>query len=200
MNMLLPHFSVPVNVLSEEGNLDPKSLFVEKFKSLRLEIGFGNGEHLAALLRNYKDIGFFGAEPFINGMAGFLKDISEESPPNIRVLMDDAMLLVKSFMDGSLEKIYVLNPDPWPKKRHHKRRIINESNLDQFARVLQEGGELIMATDVDELGEWMNDQCSQHKHFVLKSKTQPQEWIETRYAFKGKQAGRAQSFLTFIKK
>jgi tRNA (guanine-N7-)-methyltransferase len=170
-----------------------------------LEIGFGNGEHLIALMDQYSDAFYIGAEPFLNGIAAFLNDMGDRPKNNIRVFPDDAMLLVNVLADESIDKIYALNPDPWPKKRHHKRRLINRENLDQFARVLKPGGSLIMATDVDDLAEWMVTQSANHKAFEWTAEnskdwqTPPAEWTETRYAFKGKKAGRRQSFLIFKK-
>ncbi len=233
---LMPALSIPEELLTEERSLDPGALFEKPLDEYRLEIGFGSGEYLSALLRQYPNIGFIGAEPYINGMAAFLKSLKSPLPPgervrvrghseektltpalslkgegainipnNIRVLMDDALLLVHALTDSSIDKIYVLNPDPWPKKRHHKRRIINQENLDQFARILKPGGELIMATDVDDLAEWMITQASIHPDFEWSAnsskswRTPPAEWLETRYAQKGRNEGRSQSFLIFRK-
>ncbi len=171
-----------------------------------MEIGFGNGEHLSALMRQNLDEAFIGAEPFINGMAAFLKDIRDEPHENIRVWMDDAILLVESLPSDYLNGIYVLNPDPWPKARHHKRRIISQDNLTKFARVLKPGGALIMATDVDDLAEWMVTQASAHPAFEWTAeqaddwRTTPENWIKTRYEEKGAKAGRQQSYLIFEKK
>ncbi len=215
--------------------LDPKKLFSAPKKQYWLEIGFGSGEHLAALMARHPENGYIGAEPFVNGMAGFLKDISQRPslhgssvqstcPPkpaerrgmdhthkacdddqdyNVRVFMDDAIILCENLVDNCLDGIYVLNPDPWPKTRHHKRRIISKANLDIFARILKPGGRLIMATDVDALAEWMVTQSFTHPAFEWTAnsskdwQTPPVEWLETRYAFKGKQAGRRQTFLIF---
>ena len=200
---LLPVLSVPEDLLREDAAIEIESLFSKPFEQYCMEIGFGGGEHLTALLQQFPDIGFLGAEPFLDGMATFLRDITPLPHDNIRVHMDDAMLLVHSLTDNCLDKIYVLNPDPWPKTRHHKRRIINQKNLSAFARILKPGGTLIMATDVDDLAEWMVTQCMMHKSFEWSAnaakdwQTPPPEWIETRYAFKGRSAGRNQIFLVF---
>ncbi|MCK5284727.1 MAG: tRNA (guanosine(46)-N7)-methyltransferase TrmB [Alphaproteobacteria bacterium] len=204
-NTLLPVLCVPDDALSIDGRLTVTSLFKSLFTEYQLEIGFGSGEHLSTLLQKYPKIGFIGAEPFINGMATFLRDIKDKPHDNIRVHMDDALTLVHALCNTCIDKIYILNPDPWPKKRHHKRRIINQENLNQFVRILKHGGELIIATDVDDLAEWMVTQCSIHPEleWIAMSandwKTPPKEWIETRYAFKGRSEGRNQTFLIFKK-
>jgi tRNA (guanine-N7-)-methyltransferase len=202
LEKILPQIAVPENKLTGDATLDPRTLFPTTYKETWFEIGFGNGEHLAALKEKFTDVNFLGAEPFVNGMANLLKEITDEPLDNIRVLMDDALLLVHSLTDHSLDRIYVLNPDPWPKTRHHKRRIISQKNLTEFARVLKPGGRLVMATDVDDLAQWMEMQCVEHPAFDWEAKNPdrqnpPPEWTETRYAFKGKQAGRKQTFLVF---
>src|SRR5690606_18266160 len=181
-------------------------LFTTPKSEICMEIGFGNGEHLHALLAQYPQTGFIGAEPFINGMAAFLKDLPEGKPTdNIRVFMDDALLLVQALQNQCLSRLYVLNPDPWPKTRHHKRRIINRKNLDEFARVLKPGGKIIMATDVDDMAEWMIKECFTHPDFSWTAnsaqdwKNPPPDWIKTRYAAKGEEAGRKQTFLVFMR-
>ena len=221
---ILPVVAIPEDKITDARDLDPASLFLKPFSDYWFEIGFGNGEHLIALKNGFSDVGFIGAEPFVNGMANFLKDLDchsgesrnpvadslpdpglrrDDSLNNIRVHMDDAMMIARSLKDKSLGRIYILNPDPWPKTRHHKRRIVSQANLDEFARVLKPGGKLVLASDVDDLAEWMVTQCMIHPAFEWTAnsskdwQTPPAEWIETRYAFKGKQAGRRQTFLVF---
>lgn len=171
------------------------------------EIGFGSGEHLIGLMKQHPDIYMIGAEPFINGMANFLHAFEQEKLPDdkIRVWMNDAILLAERLPAQSLERIYVLNPDPWPKKRHHKRRIINQENLTTFSRILKPGGMLIMATDVADLGEWMVTQASLHPDFTWTAQSaddwrvMPKDWIPTRYEGKGKAKGRQQVYLYFVR-
>ncbi len=207
MEALLPRLDIAPHLPKTRATLTPASLFDETFPEYRLEIGFGNGEHLSALLGQHQDIGFIGAEPYVNGMAAFLKGLPENTESRVRVLMDDAMLLVYALEDSCLERIYVLNPDPWPKKRHHKRRIINVQNLDAFARILKPGGQLVMATDVDDLAEWMVTKTMQSPDFEWTAesaadwKNPPAGWpLTTRYAEKGLKAGRRQTYLVFLRK
>lgn len=203
LETLLPSLSVSPETL--KGKIDLPTLFGRPYEDYRLEIGFGDGEHLAALMERFPGTGFLGAEPYINGMSSLLKIVAERGHENIRVLMDDALFLVQALPDECLSTIYILNPDPWPKTRHHKRRIVNAENLDEFARVLNPGGRLVLATDVDELAGWMVAQTSVHPafHWTARSKkdweTPPAEWIETRFARKGQAAGRRQTFLVFEK-
>lgn len=203
LDTLLPTLGIPDDLVSGKAGLAPQTLFTKKFDRFWFEIGFGNGEHLAGLMDRHPDIGFLGAEPFINGMSAFLKTAQAMPNDNVRVWMEDAIILAMSLPDACLERIYVLNPDPWPKKRHHKRRIISQPNLDQFARILKPGGRLIMATDVDDLAGWMVTQASNHAAFEWTAETaqdwqtMPEDWIETRYQKKGAAKGRQQTYLIF---
>ncbi len=189
--------------LTEKADLAPEEIFGFNPPALWLEIGFGNGEHLAALMEKHPRDGFIGAEPFINGMAAFLKIIKEHPHDRVRVLMDDAMLIVNSLADTSLDGIYVLNPDPWHKKRHHKRRIVSRKNLDAFARVLKPGGTLIMSTDVPDLAEWMVTQAAMHPSFEWTAekaddwRQTPSGWITTRYEEKGAKGAKRMAYFIF---
>jgi tRNA (guanine-N7-)-methyltransferase len=192
-----------------EDKQSPHSFFSIPKDQIHMEIGFGDGEHLAARIRqsSSKNIGFIGAEPYMNGMAAFLKRVDDFSLPHdsIKIWMDDAIRLVETFEDNTLDLLYVLNPDPWPKLRHHKRRIINQKNLDLFARVLKPSATLIMTTDVTDLAEWMVTQATIHPAFEWTAQSRedwtipPKDWISTRYEEKGRAAGRTELFLIFKK-
>ncbi len=205
LEKILPLIAIPEAKITGRADLDPHSLFTKVYRETWFEIGFGNGEHLVALKDNCPDVAFLGAEPFINGMANFLKNLEGRPLDNIRVYMDDALPVIRSLAGKSLERIYILNPDPWPKSRHHKRRIVSRKNLDEFARILKPDGRLVLATDVDDLAEWMATECVNHPSFEWTAQsakdwqTPPREWTETRFAFKGRQAGRRQTFLIFKK-
>ena len=205
MNSLLPELSVPSDLLKEDGKLAPSSFFSD-YKECWFEVGFGSGEHLSALMRRYPENAYFGAEPFINGMAAFLKDIKDEPHDKIRVLMDDAMMLANSLEDNSLDGMYVLNPDPWHKTRHHKRRIVNRNNLEVFSRILKPGGRLIMSTDVPYLADWMITETMIHGGFKWQAKsredwtTPPEDWITTVYEKKGAKGADKMVYLFFEKK
>jgi tRNA (guanine-N7-)-methyltransferase len=118
-------------------------------------------------------------------------------------LADDALLALNSFEDQSVDVLYILNPDPWPKIRHHKRRVVIEKNLKVFARVLKDGGTMIQTTDVDELAEWMVCQTTACPAFEWQAQspkdwqTAPDNWLATRYESKGGKAGRQQTYLVY---
>ncbi|MCB9965812.1 MAG: tRNA (guanosine(46)-N7)-methyltransferase TrmB [Rhodospirillales bacterium] len=202
LETLLPRCQFPI---PEKGRIDPRTAFPAQIEKIICEIGFGDGDHLAEMMKRAPRHGYIGAEPFINGMSALLKQILEEGidPDHLRVWMDDAIALLETFTDQSLDEIYILNPDPWPKARHHKRRIVNQDNLDLFARLLKPGSLLIMTTDLDDLAEWMVTEASNHPEFVWTAasqqdwKTPPANWIETKYERKGRMAGRTQTYLLF---
>ena len=144
LDALLPKLQVS---LPADGTLDPASLFAHHPERFWLEIGFGGGEHLAAQAEAHPQVGILGCEPFVGGVARLLSLIAARGLSNVRLLTDDARLLMRALPDGCLERIFVLFPDPWPKTRHHKRRIVNAASAAEFARLLQPGGELRLATD-----------------------------------------------------
>lgn len=203
---LLPRLAVPAECLGERADLSRDDLFARPVERLHFEIGFGNGEHLHYIMEQHPDDHFIGAEPYINGMSAFLKELPSPEPDNVRVHMDDALMVLNSLKDQSVDFLYILNPDPWPKSRHHKRRIVSPANLDVFARVLKDGGVMLQTTDVDELAEWMLIQTVSCPHFewTAKSfddcKTAPNGWMATRYENKGKDAGRSQTYLKYTRR
>lgn len=189
LNDLLPKLSIPVEDLTCDGKLDPAKLFPQTYPQHWLEIGFGSGEHLLPLLDRHPDTGWIGVEPFINGMAAFCKGLPDGAK-NIRLWMDDAVVLCQSLADQSLDGIYILNPDPWHKLRHHKRRIVRPETLDIYARILKPGGKLIMSTDVPYLADWMVTHSFTHPAFKWTAKSvadwriPPEDWVHTAYETK----------------
>lgn len=143
----LPAFSVPAD--PDAPIADPAALFDAPVDQVWLEIGFGAGEHLLAQARLHERIGLIGAEPFVNGVAKVLQAMAAEPDlkPRIRLFADDVRLLLQALPDASIDRLFVLFPDPWPKRRHWERRIVGPSTLPEFARVLKPGGLLRLATD-----------------------------------------------------
>jgi tRNA (guanine-N7-)-methyltransferase len=167
------------------------------FDSWELEIGFGGGEHLAARAMARRDVGFLGAEPFLNGVSMLLQAVQRESLTNIRIWPEDGRLLLDALPDASLSRIYLLFPDPWPKRRHEKRRFLQSEMLDVFARVLKSGGELRFASDHPELMRWMLERAQAHAAFAG-GLTEP-ELVGTRYERKNL-AGHPAQYAAFRRK
>jgi len=190
MDDVLPAIAIAESQLTENGDLEPSSLFNAGFDECWFEIGFGSGEHLSELMRRNPQNAYIGAEPFVNGMSAFCKDIEDEPKDRIAAHMDDAMMVANSLMENALDGMYVLNPDPWHKKRHYKRRIISQNNLDCFARILKPNAPIIMSTDVPDLADWMVTQASMHDAFEWDAqcandwRVKPDDWITTQYEVK----------------
>lgn len=186
--------------------LDLAAAFGARPARLRLEIGFGGGEHLAHQAAANPDIAFLGAEPFVNGVASALRHIQARSLANIRLYQGDARDLFADIPAGALDAIYVLHPDPWPKARHHKRRLIQKPFLDEAARMLCGGGELRLATDDPDYLVWMLRRVLVHPAFEWTAKTAedwrriPDDAIETRYGKKSREEGRPATFLRLRRK
>lgn len=176
-----------------------------EFSSYTLEIGFGGGEHLAWRAQQSPTIGFVGCEPFVTGVAGLLGDIDEKQVTNVRIVLDDARVLLQALGDAVLDRIFILFPDPWHKKRHHKRRIVSDETIGDLSRILKVGGDLIMATDIQEYADWMQEVLAKRSEFQLNldgrssAYQRPDDWFITRYEQKGINASREASYLRYVK-
>ena len=190
MGTLLPQLQL---TLEEAANFIPEYLW--------LEIGFGGGEHLAHQAAQNPGVGIIGCEPFINGIAGLLAHIRDHDLNNIRIFNDDARLLIEKLPEHSLEKVFILYPDPWPKARHHKRRLVSTEFLDELAWVMKPDAELRLATDHADYCAWMLERLLSHPAFTWQAKTcddwlnPPPDWFSTRYEQKAL-AGRP-TYLSF---
>jgi tRNA (guanine-N7-)-methyltransferase len=197
---LLPRIAIP---LSEAGALDPATLFAARKRAVWLEIGFGGGEHLAHQAANHPDIGFLGCEVFEAGIAAGLAHIAERKLENVRLHPEDARLLLAALRPRSLERVFLLFPDPWPKRRYAKRRFVNRGNLDRLAELMVPGGELRIASDDPVYIEWTLQHVPVHPEFQWLAQS-PLDWreryadaIETRYEKKAREAGRVPHFFRF---
>jgi tRNA (guanine-N7-)-methyltransferase len=198
VQQLLPSlaFSLPPS-----GRLDPRALFADPPRSVWLEIGFGGGEHLAALAERHPEIGFIGCEVFENGIAKLLGEVERRRLGNLRLYIDDARLLIVALAESSIERVFILFPDPWPKERHKKRRIVSRQTLDALAVIMTEGAELRLATDDPDYFAWMLEGVTGHPGFEWLARRatdwreRPPDWPATRYEEKAAAAGRAPSFL-----
>jgi tRNA (guanine-N7-)-methyltransferase len=179
-------------------------LFHQPVEAATLEIGFGGGEHLLNQLRGNPNQGFIGVEPFVNGMAKFLSALGE-APPNLRVYDDDATALLDWLPVSSLDRIDLLYPDPWPKKRHWKRRFVSPVNLDRFARVLKPGGTFRFSSDIFHYVDWTLILCRTHPAFEWQAESADDwrrpypGWPGTRYEAKAIREGRVPAYLTFLR-
>ncbi|MBI1364458.1 MAG: tRNA (guanosine(46)-N7)-methyltransferase TrmB [Alphaproteobacteria bacterium] len=202
MAELLPKVAAPDPA---EGAIDLRALFPGA-DAFELEIGFGGGEHLAYQAARRPKSGFIGAEPFINGVAKLLVLIEENGLENIRVHFGDARPLIEALPDAALSSIYVLHPDPWPKKRHFKRRMISPWFFAEAARLLASGGRLRVASDIPDYVRWTLMHARKATDFEWTAqrasdwKTAPEDWPATRYEKKARGEGRSPAYLEFRRK
>lgn len=168
-----------------------------------LEIGFGSGEHLAYQAVAHPDIGMIGAEVFINGIAGLLARIDQGGIDNIRIHPDDARPLIDQLKARSLDKVFVLFPDPWPKRRHEERRLLCPATLDKLARLMRPGAELRFASDDPVMIAWGLRQLCAHPAFEWLAKRpedwrlRTTDWPATRYEAKAISQGRRPCYFRF---
>lgn len=182
----------------------PASLFPgREGRETWLEIGFGGGEHLAAQARAHRDINFIGCEPFVNGMAKLLATIDHEKLDNIRLWDDDVTKLLPTLPEGCFSRVYILYPDPWPKRRQRKRRLVSDAMLHELARVMRKGAELRFASDIDDYIGWVLARALRSSDFRWTA-TRAEDWRKpyegwpgTRYEAKALREGRVPSYLTF---
>ncbi len=183
----------------------PSRLFAPPPEKMALEIGFGGGEHLAHQAKIHPDWGFIGCEPFVNGVAKLLSAIEDNNLDNIRVWDEDARGLLPLLGAETLARVFVLYPDPWPKKRHHRRRFINGRTLTGIHRLLEPGGELFFASDIPHYVAWTLAHVRDHGGFEWLAegpadwREPPGDWLSTRYEQKALKAGRTPAYLRFVK-
>ena len=180
-------------------------LFPVTVESVRLEIGFGGGEHLVHRAGEEPQTGFIGVEPFVNSMAKLLSRVRDLGLENIRVYEDDATQLLDWLPDACIDRIDLLYPDPWPKRKHWKRRFVSQVNLTRFHRVLKPGGLFCFASDIDTYVNWTLQHCRDHGGFAWTARnaadwlTPYAGWPGTRYEAKARREGRSSAYLTFRK-
>lgn len=191
---LLPDLTVDIS-----RPVDPKVLFPEA-RRIHLEIGYGGGEHLARIAQENPEDGFIGCEVFTGGIGKLLETIDIEDISNVRLFPDDVIKLLAVMPDASVDCLYVLYPDPWPKPRHHKRRLIQFPVLEQFARVVKPGGTFRFATDIEDYANWTLAHVLRSEGFAWPVQAPgawhaPYEgWQATRYEQKARRQGRMKSF------
>jgi tRNA (guanine-N7-)-methyltransferase len=182
---------------------DCSDLFAFAPREIWLEIGFGGGEHLLAQAAAHRETGFIGCEPFVNGVAKALAGIAEAGLDNVRLRAGDAGALIAGLPDGALARAAILYPDPWPKRRHNKRRLISEGVIRELARVLRPGAHLRFATDIDDYAGWALHRFLRSPDFIWLAQEADDwrrpwpDWPGTRYEAKAKREGRRPVYLTF---
>ena len=176
VNDLLPQIAVPA-----QGPVTSQVLFGDD-RPLHFEIGFGGGEHLAYRADLLPDHGFVGAEPFVNGVAQALTHIEDQKLANVRLHMGDALDVLSRVPDGALTMLYLLHPDPWPKNKHAKRRMMNDGPVRMFADKLKPGGEFRFGTD--------HPVYLRHALMVMQRHTDAFEWqVEGRSSWENRPSG-----------
>jgi tRNA (guanine-N7-)-methyltransferase len=199
---LLPDLAID---LGQPAPRDIGTLFKAPIDAVRLEIGFGGGEHLLHEARSHPESGFLGCEAYVNGMAKALAAIKAEGLNNIRLYHGDALDLLDWLPEGTLARVDILYPDPWPKRRHWKRRFISEDRIGRLGRVLKPGGELRFATDWADYAEWALVRFIRSALFrwtAERADDWRKPWLHfpgTRYEEKARKEGRPPCYLTFLR-
>lgn len=203
IDRLLPRLALDLAV---PGPTDLAGLFPVPVQELRLEIGFGGGEHLIAQAEAHPQVGFIGCEPFVNGMAKALAGIDARALANIRLHLGDAIAMLDWLPASSLDAVDLLYPDPWPKRRHWKRRFVQERTIGDLARILRRDGEFRFVTDVPDYAAWTLARFLRSPDFAWTAE-RADDWRHawpgfagTRYAAKAAAGGRVPCHLTFRRK
>jgi tRNA (guanine-N7-)-methyltransferase len=200
LEALLPQLALD---LSRPAPAPVAALFAVPVADVVLDIGFGGGESMIAQAQAQPRTGFLGVEPFVNGMAKALAAIASHGLKNIRLHFDDAGSLISWLPEASLARIELIHPDPWPKRRHWKRRFVQDEMVVQLARILRPGGEFRFVTDVADYAAWARERLLRSESFALIA-PYADDWrkpwpgfIETRYHSKAAREQRASCFLVF---
>jgi len=197
LDTMLP--ALRVALPAGDAAFDPARLFAPAPREVWLEIGFGGGEHLAAQAAAHPGIGLIGCEPYENGVVALLGHVRDRGLANVRIWPDDARPLLERLAPGGIARAFVLFPDPWPKARHHKRRLIQAPFLDLLAAALRPGAELRVATDHADYLDWILERAPVHPGFELVERpaARPADWPETRYEAWSVSEGRRPAYLRF---
>lgn len=198
---LLPR--IRIDIPAAPAGLDPRSLFSGSIDAVWLEIGFGAGEHLAHQAAAHETVGMIGCEPFIDGVASLLARIDSASLSNVRIYDEDTRALLPALASSSIDRVFLLFNDPWPKKRHHRRRFVQPQMVAAIARILCDDGEFLFASDHAEYTRWSLRHTVANREFEWMARRPvdwrepPTDWSPTRYEAKARQQGVAPYFLRF---
>ncbi len=178
---------------------------LKSYDNIHMEVGFGGGEHILHRAAEAPDTAFVGVEPFLNGIAKTLAGIDRSGLTNIRLHHGDVWHFLANLPDASLDHIDILYPDPWPKPRHYKRRLIQEDLIGEFFRVLKQGKELNFASDIPSYVDWAFVRIFRHGGFTWNAQscadwqTQYAGWPGTRYEAKAYREGRTPHYFRFVR-
>jgi tRNA (guanine-N7-)-methyltransferase len=203
IDTLLPRIEID---LPASGKLDPHALFPQAPREVWLEIGFGGGEHLAEQARTNAQAGIIGCEVFLNGIATLLTQVETHDLRNVRVYPEDARDLLDALPERSLDRVFLLFPDPWPKRRHAERRFIQTANLDLLARLMKPGAEFRVASDDPTYIGWALSHVTAHPAFLWTARRpqdwrdRPTDWPPTRYEAKALREGRKPAYFRFVRR
>ena len=195
----LPLFSI------EPETLAAGRAFATPRREVWLEIGSGAGEHLIDQAKANPDVGLVGCEPFLKGVVATLAGLKREQLSNVRLRRGDARTFIEFAPDAFFSRVFILYPDPWPKRRHHKRRVIAQDTIEALARIMRRGAELRFATDVDDYAGWTLTRFLASPHFRWATARAEDwrrpwpEWRPTRYEAKARSEGRRSVYLTFVR-
>jgi len=197
---LLPRLAIDLN---RPAPGDLAALFPVPATAVQLEIGFGGGEFMIAQAQAHRQTGFIGVEPFVNGMAKALAAIEQHGLQNVRLHFDDAANLIAWLPQGALARIDLIHPDPWPKRRHWKRRFVQDAMVARLARILRPGGEFRFVTDIADYAAWTLQRLLRSPDFEWTAQCADDwrkpwpDFIETRYHAKAAREQRTSCFLSF---
>jgi len=200
IDTLLPRVALDISAPAPDPLTE---IFDRRLDDVRLEIGFGGGEHLAAEAIAFPNTGFIGCEPYVNGMAKILAQIEANNIANIRLFAGDAAELLAWVPERSLARIDLIHPDPWPKRRHWKRRFVQDATVTAMARAIRPGGEFRFVSDIDDYCAWTLLHLQRSPDFVWLAERavdwqQPWDgYTMTRYGRKAEREGRRASYLRF---
>lgn len=206
MKSLLPQIQIHIQTgpQSESKTLVPSAPFKKQDAPTILEIGYGGGEHLARQALQNPNTNFIGAEVFTGGIGKMLEKIEQDSIENVRLYTQDAYPLLQDMGENSLDGAYLLYPDPWPKKRHNKRRFVSERTLNELARTIKPGGFFRFASDIEDYANWTLSHIMRHDKIhlplvdPLSWHTPFEGWEPTRYEKKARREDRMKSwYFTF---
>jgi tRNA (guanine-N7-)-methyltransferase len=203
IEQLLPRLALDIKTLDIKTIAELATLFDRPTQAIRLEIGFGGGEHLVAEAAQFPQIGFIGCEPYVNGMAKILAQIEAREIANIRLFAGDAAELLAWLAPRSLVRIDLIHPDPWPKRRHWKRRFVQDTTVAAMARVLIPSGEFRFVSDIDDYCAWTLSHLLRAPDFRWMAE-RADDWRRpwdgytmTRYGRKAEREGRVANYLRF---